>query len=47
MCSDAALRKHAKAAKQISLAHAITQLDRQGQETLFAAGEIIKRLAEL
>lgn len=40
------VRKSAKDAKRNWLAQIITQLDRQEQETLFAAGEIIKRLAE-
>jgi DNA-binding MarR family transcriptional regulator len=39
--------KSAKAAKRAWLTEAIAQLDKQEQETLFAAGEIIKRLAEL
>jgi DNA-binding MarR family transcriptional regulator len=43
----AAVRKRAKDAKQTWLAQAISRLDRQEQETLFAAGEIIKRLAEM
>jgi DNA-binding MarR family transcriptional regulator len=43
----AAMRKSAKDAKQTWLAQAIAQLDRQEQETLFAAGEIVKRLVEL
>jgi DNA-binding MarR family transcriptional regulator len=42
----AALRKSAKDTKSIWLTHAIAQLDEQERETLFAAGEIIKRLAE-
>jgi DNA-binding MarR family transcriptional regulator len=42
----AALRKSAKDARWAWLAHAIAQLDEQERETLFAAGEIIKRLAE-
>lgn len=42
-----ALRKSTREAKQTWLAQAIAQLDKQEQETLFAAGEIIKRLAEL
>jgi DNA-binding MarR family transcriptional regulator len=42
----AAVRKSAKDAKQTWLAQAIAQLDKQEQTTLFAAGEIIKRLAE-
>jgi DNA-binding MarR family transcriptional regulator len=43
----AATRKSAKDAKQTWLAQAILQLDKQEQATLFAAGEIMKRLAEL
>src|SRR5579862_9539007 len=40
----AAIRKSAKDAKRTWLAHAVAQLDKQDQATLFAAGEIIKRL---
>jgi DNA-binding MarR family transcriptional regulator len=43
----AAVRKSAKDARRTWLAQAITKLDKQDQETLFTAGEIIKRLAEL
>jgi DNA-binding MarR family transcriptional regulator len=43
----AAVRKSARDAKRTWLAQAITQLDKQEQATLFAAGEIIKRLVEL
>jgi DNA-binding MarR family transcriptional regulator len=43
----AAVRKSAKDAKRTWLAQAIAQLDKQEQATLFAAGEIIKRLVEL
>lgn len=43
----AAVRKHARDAKQTWLAQAIAQLDRQEQATLFKAGKIIRRLAEL
>jgi DNA-binding MarR family transcriptional regulator len=43
----AAVRKSAKDAKRTWLAHAIGQLDKKEQATLFAAGEIIRRLAEL
>jgi DNA-binding MarR family transcriptional regulator len=43
----AATRKSAKDAKQTWLAQAILQLDKQEQATLFAAGEIMRRLAEL
>ena len=42
----AAMRKSAKDAKRTWLAEAIAQLDVQERETLFKAGEIIKRLAE-
>jgi DNA-binding MarR family transcriptional regulator len=42
----AALRKSAKDAKRTWLAQAIAQLDEQERETLFAAGEIIRRLVE-
>ena len=42
-----AVRKSARDAKQTWLAQAIGQLDKDEQEALFAAGEIIKRLAEL
>ena len=42
----AAERKSAKDAKRTWLAQVIAQLDDQEQETLFAAGEIVKRLAE-
>jgi DNA-binding MarR family transcriptional regulator len=42
----AAVRKSVKEAKRTWLAEAITQLDEQDRETLFKAGEIIKRLAE-
>jgi DNA-binding MarR family transcriptional regulator len=42
----AAVRKSDKDAKRTWLAQAITQLDEQERETLFKAGEIIKRLAE-
>jgi len=43
----AAVRKSAKDAKRTWLARAIAQLGQQEQETLFAAGAIIKRMAEL
>ncbi len=43
----AAVRESAKDAKRTWLAQVITQLDKQERETLFAAGEIIKRLVEL
>jgi DNA-binding MarR family transcriptional regulator len=42
----AAVRKSDKDAKRTWLAQAITQLDDQERKTLFAAGGIIKRLAE-
>jgi DNA-binding MarR family transcriptional regulator len=42
----AALRKSAKDAKLTWLMQAIAQLDERERETLFRAGEIIKRLAE-
>src|SRR3984885_9322727 len=40
----AAVRKSARDAKQTWLAQAISQLDDEERETLFAAGEIIQRL---
>jgi len=43
----AAVRKSAKDAKQTWLAQAIAQLDKREQETLFAAGDIIRRLVDL
>lgn len=43
----AAMRKSAKDAKQTWLAQAVAKLDKQEQATLFAAGEIIKRLVAL
>jgi len=42
----AALRKIAKVAKRTWLTQAIAQLDEQEQDTLFKAGDIIKRLVE-
>ena len=42
----AAVRKSAKDAKRTWLAQAIAQLDEQERETLFKAGDIIKRLVE-
>jgi DNA-binding MarR family transcriptional regulator len=42
----AAVRNSAKDAKRTWLAQAIAQLDEQDRETLFKAGDIIKRLAE-
>jgi DNA-binding MarR family transcriptional regulator len=42
----AALRKSVKDAKLAWLTQVITQLDEDEQKTLFAAGEIIKRIAE-
>lgn len=41
------VRKNAKDAKRTWLAQAVSQLDEQDRETLFAAGEIIKRMAEM
>jgi DNA-binding MarR family transcriptional regulator len=41
-----AVRKTAKDAKRTWLAQAIGQLEDREQETLFKAGEILKRLAE-
>jgi DNA-binding MarR family transcriptional regulator len=43
----AAVRKSARDAKRTWVAQAIAQLDEQERETLFTAGEIIKRLVEL
>ncbi len=42
----AALRKNLGDAKRTWLAQAIAQLDREDRETLFKAGEIIRRLVE-
>jgi DNA-binding MarR family transcriptional regulator len=42
----AAVRKSAKDAKQNWLAQAVAQLDDRDRETLFAAGEIVRRLVE-
>ncbi len=42
----AAVRKSTRDAKRTWLAQAINELDEQERETLFTAGEIIKRLAE-
>jgi DNA-binding MarR family transcriptional regulator len=42
----AAVRKSAKDARRTWLAQAIAQLDEEDRETLFKAGEIIRRLAE-
>jgi DNA-binding MarR family transcriptional regulator len=42
----AAMRKSAKDAKLAWLMQTIGQLDERERETLFKAGEIIKRLAE-
>jgi DNA-binding MarR family transcriptional regulator len=42
----AAVRRSSREAKRTWLAHAIAQLDEQERETLFKAGEIIKRLGE-
>jgi DNA-binding MarR family transcriptional regulator len=41
-----AVRKSARDAKQTWLAQAIAQLDEREQQTLFKAGEIIKRLVQ-
>ncbi len=41
-----AVRNTSKDAKRTWLAHAISQLDQDEQDTLFEAGEIIKRLVE-
>ncbi len=41
-----AMRKSTKDAKRTWLAQAISQLDEQERETLFRAGEIIKRVVE-
>ena len=43
----AAVRKSVGDAKRTWLAQAIAQLDERERETLFAAGEIMKRLADL
>jgi DNA-binding MarR family transcriptional regulator len=43
----AAVRESFKSAKRTWLAQAIAQLNKQDQATLFAAGEIIRRLVEL
>lgn len=43
----AAVRKSARDAKRTWLAQAVARLDDKERETLFAAGEIIKRLVEL
>jgi hypothetical protein len=40
----AAVRNSAQGAKRTWLAQAVAQLDQQERETLFRAGEIIKRL---
>jgi len=42
----AAVRKRAGDAKRTWLAQAVAQLDERERETLFAAGEIIRRLAQ-
>jgi DNA-binding MarR family transcriptional regulator len=42
----AAVRKNSRDQKRTWLAQAIAQLDEEERQTLFAAGEIIKRLAE-
>jgi DNA-binding MarR family transcriptional regulator len=43
----AALRRSGREAKRTWLAQAIAQLEKTEQKTLFAAGEIIKRLVEM
>ena len=43
----AAVRTSAKAAKHMWLAQALAQLDEEDRETIFRAGEIMKRLVEL
>jgi DNA-binding MarR family transcriptional regulator len=43
----AGVRNRARDAKRTWLAQAIAQLDKQDQATLFAAGEIIRRLVDL
>lgn len=40
------LRRNVKSAKHIWMSQTIAQLSRQDQETLFAAGEIIRRLVD-
>jgi DNA-binding MarR family transcriptional regulator len=42
----AAVRKSAKDAKRTWLAQAVAQLDEEEQDTLFKAGDIVKRLVE-
>lgn len=42
----AAVRKNTRDAKRAWLTHAVAQLNERERKTLFAAGEIIKRLAE-
>lgn len=42
-----ALRKSLQKARHVWLAQAIDKLDKREQETLFAAGAILKRMAEL
>jgi DNA-binding MarR family transcriptional regulator len=42
----AAVRKSTRDAKQAWLTHAVARLNERERKTLFAAGEIIKRLAE-
>ena len=42
----AAVRKTAREAKRTWLAQAMAQLDKEEQDTLFAAGEIIRRLVD-
>ncbi len=43
----ASMRESVKDAKRLWLAGSIAQLDKRDQETLFAAAEVIKRLAEM
>jgi DNA-binding MarR family transcriptional regulator len=41
------MRKNRQQAKHTWLAHAIEKLDKKEQETLFAAGEVIRKLVDL
>jgi len=41
-----AMRKNVRSAKELWIAQGIAQLNKQEQETLFAAGEIIRRMVE-
>lgn len=43
----AAVRKNARDAKRTWFAEAVAKLDKEEQATLFAAGEILQRLAEM